>query len=170
MDFSTVMIIVGCMIGLWIVGKIFSIPLKAIFKLVMNSILGGLLIFIINLIGGAFSFHIGLNVGTSLLVGILGIPRCYFINYIENIYIKNEQEGQSPSCSLVLIVLLLNKARNPLKRLFLPLMLLLLPHHLDIALARSSARGNPPHGFESRSCCVTLDLVNDRLRRHTEDD
>ena len=33
-----------------------------------------ILIFIINLIGGAFSFHIGLNVGTSILVGILGIP------------------------------------------------------------------------------------------------
>ena len=89
------MIIVGCMIGLWIVGKIFSIPLKAIFKLVMNSILGGLLIFIINLIGGAFSFHIGLNVGTSLLVGILGIPRCYFINYIKNIYIKTSRKDKA---------------------------------------------------------------------------
>jgi len=68
------MIILGCIVGLWVVGKIFSIPLKAIFKLIANSILGGILIFIINLIGGAFSFHIGLNVGTSILVGILGIP------------------------------------------------------------------------------------------------
>ena len=74
MDFSTVMIILGCVVGLWIVGKIFSIPLKAIFKLIANSVLGGILIFIINLIGGAFNFHIGLNVGTSILVGILGIP------------------------------------------------------------------------------------------------
>ena len=74
MDFSTGMIIFGCIIGLWIVGKIFSIPLRAIFKLIANSILGGILIFVINLIGGAFSFHIGLNVGTSVLVGILGIP------------------------------------------------------------------------------------------------
>ncbi|MCI9038752.1 MAG: pro-sigmaK processing inhibitor BofA [Clostridia bacterium] len=68
------MIILGCVVGLWIVGKIFSIPLKAIFKLIANSVLGGILIFIINLIGGAFNFHIGLNVGTSILVGILGIP------------------------------------------------------------------------------------------------
>ena len=59
---------------MWVVGKIFSIPVKAIFKVIGNSILGGLLIFVINLIGGAFHFHIGLNVGTALLVGILGVP------------------------------------------------------------------------------------------------
>lgn len=74
MDFYTVLIILGCIIGLWIIGKIFSIPIKAIFKLILNSILGGILIFIINLIGGAFGFHIGLNVLTSFIVGILGIP------------------------------------------------------------------------------------------------
>ena len=28
----------------------------------------------INLIGASFGFHIGLNIGTSILVGILGIP------------------------------------------------------------------------------------------------
>lgn len=76
------------MLGLWIVGKMFSIPLKAIFKLIANSVLGGILIFIINLIGSAFSFHIGLNIGTSILVGILGIPRRYFANCIENIHVK----------------------------------------------------------------------------------
>ncbi len=74
MDFSTLMIILGCIIALWIVGKIFSIPLRAILKLIANSVLGGLLIFIINLVGNAFGFHIGLNIGTSILVGILGIP------------------------------------------------------------------------------------------------
>lgn len=87
MDFSTVLIILGCIVGLWIVGKIFSIPLKAVLKLIANSVLGGILIFIVNLIGSAFSFHIGLNVGTSILVGILGIPRSSFVNSIKNIYV-----------------------------------------------------------------------------------
>jgi len=74
LDFSNGFIILICIITLFIIGKIFSVPIKAIFKLIGNSILGGLLIFIINLIGGAFGFHIGLNIGTALLVGILGIP------------------------------------------------------------------------------------------------
>ena len=33
-----------------------------------------LLIFIINMIGSNFAFHIGLNLFTSILVGFLGIP------------------------------------------------------------------------------------------------
>lgn len=74
MDFSVIFTILTCIIVFWIIGRVFSIPIKAIFKLIVNSILGGLLIFIINLVGNAFSFHIGLNIGTAILVGILGIP------------------------------------------------------------------------------------------------
>ena len=74
MDFSNALVILGCIAVLWIIGKIFSVPLKALLKLIVNSVLGGLLIFIINLIGSAWGFHIGLNVVTTVLVGLLGIP------------------------------------------------------------------------------------------------
>lgn len=40
----------------------------------MNSVLGGILIFIINVIGANFNFHIGLNLFTSIFVGLLGVP------------------------------------------------------------------------------------------------
>ena len=53
---------------LFIIGKIFIIPIKKILKLVFNSILGGGLIWVINLIGGVWGFHIGLNIYTSVLV------------------------------------------------------------------------------------------------------
>ena len=74
MDFSNVLVILGCIVVLWIVGRIFLVPLKALLKLVVNSTLGGLLIFIINLIGSTWKFHIGLNIVTAILVGLLGIP------------------------------------------------------------------------------------------------
>jgi inhibitor of the pro-sigma K processing machinery len=74
LDFSNALVILGCIVVLWIIGKIFSVPLKALFKLIINSVLGGLLIFIINLIGAVWNFHIGLNIVTAILVGILGIP------------------------------------------------------------------------------------------------
>lgn len=69
-----ILIIISCICMFFIIGKIFIVPLKWIIKLVFNSIFGGIIILIINLIGGAFGFHIGLNIYTSLLVGILGIP------------------------------------------------------------------------------------------------
>jgi len=71
---NSIIVFLGCIIFLFIIGKIFIIPLKSILKLILNSIIGGIIIFVINLIGSIFSFHIGLNFVTSILVGLLGIP------------------------------------------------------------------------------------------------
>lgn len=86
---NTVIIYLACIFFLFLFGRIFILPLKTILKIIGNSILGGILIFIINLIGGAFNFHIGLNIGTSLIVGILGVPRGSIIGYIKIINLKN---------------------------------------------------------------------------------
>ena len=64
----------ACICFIFIFGRIFIVPIKKILKLVLNSVLGGLIIFIINLIGAHFGFHIGLNIFTSVLVGLLGLP------------------------------------------------------------------------------------------------
>lgn len=74
LEINNIITFVACIVFLFIFGKIFIIPLKNIFKLVLNSVLGGILIFIINAIGANFRFHIGLNIITSIFVGLLGIP------------------------------------------------------------------------------------------------
>ena len=66
--------VVICIIFLLIFGKIFLLPIKKIFKVVLNTGLGALVIFVINTIGTSFGFHIGLNIINALIVGILGIP------------------------------------------------------------------------------------------------
>ena len=60
-------------------------PLKSITKIIGNSILGGILIFIVNTIGNFFNFHIGLNIITAIITGILGVPRSNFTHTFENI-------------------------------------------------------------------------------------
>ena len=74
MEANTIIIYLACIFFLFIVGKLFAVPLKALLKLIFNSILGGVLIFIINLIGGIWGVHIGLNILTAVVVGILGLP------------------------------------------------------------------------------------------------
>lgn len=64
----------ACICFLFIFGRIFIIPIRKVLKLLINSILGGVAIFLINLIGGYWEVHIGLNIFTSILVGILGVP------------------------------------------------------------------------------------------------
>ena len=74
MGLTSILIMIGCALAILIIGKIFLFPIKLLLKLVLNTIIGGIIIYIINLIGGNFGFHIGLNLITSLVVGILGIP------------------------------------------------------------------------------------------------
>ena len=88
MDINTIIIYLACIIFLFIFGRIFVLPLRSILKIVGNSILGGILLFCINSVGGIWGFHIGLNVLTAVLVGLLGIPRCYFINYFKDFFVK----------------------------------------------------------------------------------
>ena len=58
----------ACICFIFIFGRIFIVPLRKILKLVLNSILGGIVISIINLVGANFGFHIGINFFTSILV------------------------------------------------------------------------------------------------------
>jgi len=54
--------------------RLFLKPLKVVMKLVLNTVLGALVLLLANLIGGLFGFRIALNVYTSFIVGVLGIP------------------------------------------------------------------------------------------------
>mgnify|MGYP004564320539 FL=1 len=74
MENYSLLIYISCIIFLIIIGKVFIMPLKKIMKLVINSAIGAGLIYIINLVGANFNFHIGLNWFTIICSGILGIP------------------------------------------------------------------------------------------------
>ena len=74
LNFDNIIAFIACIFFLFIFGKIFIVPIKIIWKLVINSVIGGLFIFIINLIGSFWGFHIGLNFITSIFIGLLGIP------------------------------------------------------------------------------------------------
>lgn len=78
-----ILIFISCICLFLIIGKIFIVPIKWILKLIFNSILGGILIYIINIIGATWGFHIGLNFYTSILIGILGIPGAVFLILIK---------------------------------------------------------------------------------------
>ena len=71
---NTIIIFLGCIMSIILFGKMLILPIKLIIKLILNSLLGGLIIVAINWLGTAFNLHIGLNIFTAAFVGILGIP------------------------------------------------------------------------------------------------
>ena len=74
MEQGTLLAYLAGIVVTFLICKIFIVPLKAIFKILLNSIMGGVLIFLINLVGATWDFHIGLNIATAVFVGLLGIP------------------------------------------------------------------------------------------------
>lgn len=53
---------------------LFARPIRAIFKIAVNSAIGGVAIVIFNFVSQLFGFFIGVNALTALTVGILGMP------------------------------------------------------------------------------------------------
>ncbi|MCI1945917.1 pro-sigmaK processing inhibitor BofA family protein [Clostridium luticellarii] len=66
-------------VGLYILVKVFSWPLKILFKLIVNAVLGVILLIIVNFIGRYFGFNIGINAITALIAGFFGIPGVIFL-------------------------------------------------------------------------------------------
>ena len=65
---NTIIIFLGCIIGIILFGKMLILPIKIIVKLIINTILGGLIIAGINWLGSSFALNIGLNVFTAIFV------------------------------------------------------------------------------------------------------
>lgn len=74
MDFIMILPFLIGVLALFIVLKLLALPMKLIVKLVINGLVGGLIIFLVNLIGANFGFIIDLNWITAIIVGILGVP------------------------------------------------------------------------------------------------
>ena len=54
--------------------KLLSFPLKVLWKLIINAILGAVILFLFNLVGGFLNLSIPINALNALITGVLGIP------------------------------------------------------------------------------------------------
>lgn len=83
MDLAVILPFLGALIVLFIILKILALPFKIIIKLLINGLVGGAIIWVINLIGAGFGFSITLNWITAIIVGILGIPGAIIIAILQ---------------------------------------------------------------------------------------
>jgi inhibitor of the pro-sigma K processing machinery len=57
-----------------LIGRMLTMPIRLVFKLIYNGIVGGIMLWIVNFVGAYFNFTIGINPITALVAGFLGIP------------------------------------------------------------------------------------------------
>ncbi len=73
-SFETIAAYAVALLLMYALGWLLFVPLKYLWKLILNGILGGLLLVAINLIGGIFGVTLAINPITALISGFLGIP------------------------------------------------------------------------------------------------
>lgn len=84
MDTNTITFL-ACICFLFIFGRLFIVPLKKILKIILNSCIGAGFIYVVNIIGANFGFHIGLNFFTTVLIRDIRFTRCC-TDYISKTY------------------------------------------------------------------------------------
>lgn len=58
----------------YLIVRMLVVPLRYLWIVLYNGILGGLILWGLNFVGAYFGFHLALNPLTALLVGFLGVP------------------------------------------------------------------------------------------------
>lgn len=59
---------------IYIMGKLLIVPIKWVARLMLNSVIGGVIILLVNLVGDQVGIYLPLNILTAAIVGILGAP------------------------------------------------------------------------------------------------
>lgn len=59
---------------LYMIGRSLAAPFKLIGKVVLNLVIGGAILALLNYVGQYINFHIAFNAITALIAGFLGIP------------------------------------------------------------------------------------------------
>lgn len=70
---------------LYIILRLMVIPIKIIIKLIINALVGGLLLFFFNLVGGIFGLSIMINPLNAIIAGVLGVPGVILILILQAI-------------------------------------------------------------------------------------
>ena len=71
---SSVLMIILAVLVIFALVKILSAPIRLIFKLLINTFVGFVLLFLVNLIGSYFDFSLEINLLNALITGVFGIP------------------------------------------------------------------------------------------------
>ena len=75
----TIALVVGVAVALYVLFKILAAPVKWIFKLLINAVIGFVLLFLANIVGGFFDFAIPVNLITCVIAGVFGVPGVIFL-------------------------------------------------------------------------------------------
>lgn len=88
MDINIIIAFALGLLLIYLIGRVLLIPLKWVAKLLINALVGGVVLWIINYFGSYINVHIPINPITALTVGFLGVPGVALLFVIQQIIVK----------------------------------------------------------------------------------
>ena len=73
-DFNVILAYVFGILLIYLLGRMFLMPIKLIFRLIYNGLIGGVMLWVLNFAGAYIGFNIAINPITALVAGFLGLP------------------------------------------------------------------------------------------------
>lgn len=77
--FKVILLIAMLLLGVIVVLKVFSAPLKLAMKLALNTFFGYIALLAYSLIGRLFGATLGVNLLNAIVVGLLGVPGFFLL-------------------------------------------------------------------------------------------
>lgn len=74
MDLSVIIVIAAIVLAVILALRLLAKPIKFFFKLLINTALGFILLWLINFFGGGIGIALELSLLNAVIVGLLGIP------------------------------------------------------------------------------------------------
>lgn len=88
MNVSIIIAFIAGLLVLYLVTKIFIVPIKFIGKLFINAIIGGILLWVIDYFGAYIGLKIAINPITALIAGVLGVPGIVLLIALQFLMVK----------------------------------------------------------------------------------
>lgn len=73
-EFNVILAYVFGIVLIYLLGRMFLMPIKLIFRLIYNALIGGAMLWVLNYAGAYIGFNIAVNPITALIAGFLGLP------------------------------------------------------------------------------------------------
>ncbi|MEN6414892.1 MAG: pro-sigmaK processing inhibitor BofA family protein [Veillonellales bacterium] len=73
-EFNVILAYLFGIILIYLVGRMFLMPLRLVLKFIYNGLIGGIMLWILNFVGAHIGFTIAINPLTALIAGFLGLP------------------------------------------------------------------------------------------------
>lgn len=78
---SGLMIVIAAVL----VFKLFSLPVRLLFRILLSTAAGFVLLVVFNYIGMRFGLTLGINIVNALVIGVLGLPGLIVLIFVKQI-------------------------------------------------------------------------------------